>query len=148
MRRTSFADELCPIARALEVVGDWWTLLVVREALAGTTRFEDFRSELGIARNILSTRLEALVENGVLERRRYAEHPPRDEYVLTDKGRDLWRVVAALATWGLRWEGEGTKVGLRVSHAECNHGVRVKTLCPHCEREVDTPELAITRRKP
>ncbi len=148
MRRTSFADELCPIARALEVVGDWWTLLVVREALAGTTRFEDFRSELGIARNILSTRLEALVEHGVLERRRYAEHPPRDEYVLTDKGRDLWRVVGALATWGLRWEGEGAKMGLRVAHAECNHGVRVKTLCPHCEREVDTPALHITRRKP
>ncbi|PTL75855.1 helix-turn-helix domain-containing protein [Vitiosangium sp. GDMCC 1.1324] len=147
MRRTSFADEICPIARALEVVGDWWTLLVVREALTGTTRFDDFRTQLGIARNILAARLESLVEHGVLERRRYEEHPPRDEYVLTDKGRDLWRVVSSLAAWGMRWEGEGAKVGLRVTHADCGHSVRVKTVCPHCEQEVDTPHLQTSRRK-
>lgn len=104
MRRTSFADHACPIARTLEVVGEWWSLLVVREAFLGVTRFDAFQERLGIARNVLSTRLATLVGKGVLARRRYQERPPRDEYVLTAKGRALLPVILTLKQWGEREE--------------------------------------------
>lgn len=112
MRRVSFADMACPIARTLEVVGEWWTLLIVRDAFLGQTRFEGFQASLGIARNVLTARLEMLVERGVLERRRYCEHPPRDEYVLTEKGRALFPVILALKAWGERWEEGAPRVTL------------------------------------
>lgn len=105
MKRVSFAGMACPIARTLEVVGEWWTLLIVRDALMGQTRFEGFQSSLGIARNVLTARLEMLVEKGVLARRRYRDRPPRDEYVLTEKGRALFPVLLTLKAWGERWEG-------------------------------------------
>lgn len=108
MRRKSFAGMLCPIARSLNVVGEWWTLLIVRDALDGARRFEDFRAT-GIADNILSTRLDLLVREGILERRAYQEHPPRYEYLLTEKGRDLLPIIVALGVWGLRWT-DGPKV--------------------------------------
>lgn len=104
MRRTSFADHACPIARTLEVVGEWWSLLVVREAFLGVRRFDALQERLGIARNVLSTRLATLVEKGVLARRRYQERPPRDEYVLTAKGRALFPVILTLKQWGEREE--------------------------------------------
>ena len=88
----------------LEVVGEWWTLLIVRDAFLGVTRFDDWQRRLGIARNVLAARLDALVEAGVLERRQYQEHPPRDEYVLTRKGRDLGPVLDAMRVWGDRCE--------------------------------------------
>jgi DNA-binding HxlR family transcriptional regulator len=102
VRRKSFADMLCPIARSLNVVGEWWTLLIVRDAFDGARRFEDFRAT-GIADNILSTRLDLLVREGILERQAYQEHPPRYEYLLTEKGRELLPIIVALGVWGLRW---------------------------------------------
>src|SRR5205814_240895 len=92
----------CPIARTLDIVGEWWTLLIIRDALLGARRFEEFRNT-GIADNILSSRLDRLVQEGLLERRAYQEHPPRHEYVLTEKGRDLLPVIAALGMWGKKW---------------------------------------------
>ena len=102
VRRTSFASMPCSVARTLEVVGEWWTLLIVRDALRGVTRFEDFQRRLGIARNILAARLDGLVEAGILERREYQQAPRREEYVLTSKGEDLRPVLAALRAWGDR----------------------------------------------
>jgi DNA-binding HxlR family transcriptional regulator len=96
----------CSIARALDVVGEWWTLLVVREAFRGVRRFDGFSERLGIAPNILSARLKKLVRHGVLEPRRYAEHPERFEYRLTAKGRQLFPVIIALLTWGDHWYAE------------------------------------------
>jgi DNA-binding HxlR family transcriptional regulator len=93
----------CSIAQTLDVVGDPWTLLIVRDALFGTTRFDDFRRSLGIPRATLAARLDTLVEHGVMERRRYQERPERHEYVLTDKGRDLRRVMISLLQWGDTW---------------------------------------------
>ena len=87
MQRKSFDDMACPIARSLEHVGEWWSMLILRDAFAGVTRFDDFQTNLGIAPNMLARRLAALVEGGLLERRRYLERPPRDEYVLTARGR-------------------------------------------------------------
>jgi DNA-binding HxlR family transcriptional regulator len=102
MRRKSFETMSCPIARSLERVGEWWSILILRDAFRGATRFEQFQKSLDIAPNILTRRLNALVESGLLERRRYSEHPPRDEYILTERGRDFRPVLWALLAWGNR----------------------------------------------
>ena len=103
MKRKPLGHMNCSIAQTLDVVGDPWTLLIVRDALFDTTRFDDFRRNLGIPRATLATRLDTLVEHGVMERRRYQERPERFEYVLTDKGRDLRRVMVSLLQWGDAW---------------------------------------------
>ena len=100
MQRKSFGRMNCPIARSLERVGEWWSILILRDALHGLTRFDQFQKSLGIAPNILTRRLDALVEAGLLERRRYSERPPRDEYVLTARGRDFRPILVALLAWG------------------------------------------------
>lgn len=100
MRRKSFGNMQCPIARSLERVGEWWSILILRDAFHGLTRFDQFQESLGIAPNMLARRLKALVEAGLLERRRYSERPPRDEYVLTQAGRDFRPVLWALLAWG------------------------------------------------
>ena len=102
MRRKSFAKMQCPVARSLERVGEWWSILILRDAVHGLTRFDQFQKSLGIATNMLALRLQRLVEGGLLERRRYQENPPRDEYVLTDRGRDFREVLLALLAWGNR----------------------------------------------
>jgi DNA-binding HxlR family transcriptional regulator len=100
MRHKSFGNMQCPIARSLERVGEWWSILILRDASLGLTRFDQFQESLGIAPNILTRRLNTLVEAGLLERRRYRERPPRDEYVLTAAGRDFRPVLWALLAWG------------------------------------------------
>ena len=102
MKRKSIASAPCPVARSLEHVGEWWTMLILRDALGGMTRFDQFTASLDIAPNILTRRLTGLVESGLLERRRYSERPPRYEYVLTERGRDFAPVVHALMAWGNR----------------------------------------------
>ena len=102
MRRKSFKSLDCPIARSLERVGEWWSILIVRDAFRGATRFEQFQKSLDIAPNMLTRRLGALVEAGMLEKRRYSERPPRDEYVLTERGRDFRPVLWSLLAWGNR----------------------------------------------
>src|SRR5260370_36074851 len=99
MQRKSFGNMPCPIARSLERVGGWWSILILRDALHGFTRFDQFQKSLGIAPNMLARRLNALVESELLERRRYSEHPPRDEYVLPARGRDFRPVIVALLAW-------------------------------------------------
>src|SRR6201996_5432991 len=100
MQRKSFDDMPCPIARSLERVGEWWSILILRDAFHGLTRFDQFQKNLDIAPNMLTRRLNALVDSGLLERRRYSERPPRDEYVLTERGRDFRPVLWALLAWG------------------------------------------------
>ena len=90
----------CSVAQCLEVVGEWWSMLIVRDVFMGVTRFDAFQERLGISRNILNQRLTHLVEMGVLKKVLYSEHPPRYEYRLTDKGRDLWPVLTAMRQWG------------------------------------------------
>jgi len=92
----------CPAARALERVGEWWSILILRDAFHGLSRFDEFQASLGIAPNILTRRLKHLTDNGLLERRRYSERPPRYEYRLTAQGRDFFPVLAALLAWGNR----------------------------------------------
>ncbi|MBT2187766.1 winged helix-turn-helix transcriptional regulator [Sphingobium nicotianae] len=97
----------CPIARGLERIGDRWSMLVLRDIERGLTRYDLIRTSLGIAPNILARRLSALTEAGLLEKRRYSQRPPRDDYLLTDAGRDFIPVLAAIAAWGARHNGEG-----------------------------------------
>lgn len=104
MRRTRFDEWPCPIARTADLVGDWWTPLVLRQCFFGTRRFDDFVEALDIPRAVLSKRLARLMDEGLLEKRRYEERPPRYEYRLTDKGRAFWDVLAAMWQWGMDWQ--------------------------------------------
>jgi DNA-binding HxlR family transcriptional regulator len=113
MQRKSFGNMQCPVARSLERVGEWWSILILRDAFAGMTRFDQFQKSLDIAPNILTRRLTALVDAGMLERRLYCEHPPRHEYVLTERGRDFRPVLISLQVWGNRhFAPEGLSVML------------------------------------
>lgn len=113
MRRTNLGDMQCPIARSLQRVGEWWSILILRDAFLGATRFDEFQKSLEIAPNILTRRLNSLVEGGLLERHRYSEHPPRDEYLLTARGRDFRPVLWAMLAWGNRhFAPEGVSVKL------------------------------------
>ncbi len=107
MRLKSFAGMTCSIAGALELIGDRWALLVVRDLALGLRRYDELRDSLGIPDATLAARLKRLVEHGIVERARYQERPPRDEYHLTAKGRDLWKVNVALREWGDRWNATG-----------------------------------------
>ncbi len=100
MRHKNLGKMQCPIARSLERVGEWWSMLIIRDALHGLTRFDQFQESLGIAPNMLTRRLGALVKAGLLQKRRYSERPPRHEYVLTQRGRDFQAVIVAMQAWG------------------------------------------------
>jgi DNA-binding HxlR family transcriptional regulator len=100
MKHKSFGKMQCPVARSLERVGEWWSMLIIRDALHGMTRFDQFEESLGIAPNMLTRRLGALVKAGVLEKHRYSDRPPRYEYVLTERGRDFQPVIVAMQAWG------------------------------------------------
>ena len=139
MRHTSLSDMPCPIARSLDRVGEWWSILILRDALRGVTRFEDFRRNLGVAPNMLTRRLTALVEAGLLERRRYSEHPPRDEYVLTDRGRDFRPVLLSLLAWGNRhFAPEGPSV--EIVHTPTGVAADPVLVDRHTGLPVDGPE--------
>src|SRR3954452_14642724 len=131
MRRTSLADMHCSVARTVDVIGEWWTPLIVRDAFYGRTRFEDFQRSLGLARNVLTARLNRLVEAGIMARRQYADRPPRDEYVLTEKGRDLFPVIAALLAWGDRWTAGEAGPPLLLIH-ECGAPAALRPTCDKC----------------
>ncbi len=130
MQRVSFREMNCSIAQTLEVVGEWWSLLIVRDALLGVSRFDEFQERLGISRNVLNDRLTRLVAEDVLEKVLYQEHPPRYDYRLTDKGRDLWQVLNAMREWGDRWSApEGAPTDL--VHRTCGEHIHV---VPHLQR--------------
>ena len=107
MDTMNLSEMPCPVGRGIACVGDAWSLLILRDASLGVTRFDQFRKNLGIAPTILTRRLATLTEQGLLEKRRYSERPPRDEYVLTDAGRDFIPVLAMIGAWGQKHRGEG-----------------------------------------
>lgn len=132
MKRTSLAHWPCSIARTMHLLGDWWTPLVLREAFAGIRRFDDFQRSLRVARNTLNLRLQRLVEEGLLERVPYQHNPERHEYVLTDKGRDFYPVLAAIMTWGDQWLAGEDGPPVTTRHHECGHPTRAMVTCEHC----------------
>jgi len=140
VQRTSFEDVTCSVAQCLDVVGEWWSLLIVRDAFLGVTRFDDFQARLGISRNILTQRLSHLVEAEILKRIPYQDHPPRSEYRLTAKGRDLWHMVAAMRQWGDRWAApEGPRLDIR--HVDCGQVVQAEPVCSHCGEPLDVRKV-------
>jgi DNA-binding HxlR family transcriptional regulator len=148
MRRTSFANMNCSIARTVEVVGEWWTFLILRDAmLYDARRFEEFQSRLGIARNVLAARLQTLVEHGIFEMTPYQQHPERFEYVLTDKGRDLFPVLATLLQWGDRWMADKAGPPASFVHGKCGHNASpMRLICAHCGEPVDLSDVTTKSR--
>ena len=136
MKRTPFADWPCSVGRTVDILGDRWTPLVLRECYLGVRRFEDFQRSLGIGRNILTRRLTRLVDEGMLDRRRYQEHPPRHEYVLTPKGRDFFPVIAAIMRWGDTWLGDEDGPPVVLHHRTCDHDMHAEVVCSHCGEEL------------
>ncbi|MFJ8928602.1 winged helix-turn-helix transcriptional regulator [Streptomyces sp. NPDC102340] len=134
-----YATQQCSLARALEIVGERWTLLVVRDALYGVRRYNDFLVHLGIPRAVLATRLQALTSAGVLEKRQYQESPPRHEYVVTARGRGLWPAVRALGAWGR--EIPGSLPMREFQHAVCGTPLGVVGECPGCGGLVPLEEV-------
>ncbi|MBF6172143.1 winged helix-turn-helix transcriptional regulator [Nocardia blacklockiae] len=132
MKRTTFAHWPCSVARTVDLIGDWWTPLVLREAYYGTTRFDDFERVLGLSRNILTQRLTRLVEEDMLERVRYQERPARYEYRLTDKGRDFFPVLLAIMRWGDRWVAPEAGPPVVLRHDACDHDTHAEVVCSHC----------------
>ena len=143
MRWRDIGETTCSVARSLSVVGDRWTLLVLREAFLGTRRFEDFRSHLGATRHLLSERLGKLVEHGVFERVQYQERPARFEYRLTEKGRDLYPVIVGLTRWGDRWMAGEDGPPLHLFHRRCGQPMMPELHCPECGETVDAREVRI-----
>jgi DNA-binding HxlR family transcriptional regulator len=142
MERKSFGNMQCPVARTLERVGEWWSILILRDALQGLTRFDQFQKSLDIAPNMLTRRLHTLVEAGMLERRQYNDRPPRFEYVLTDLGRDFRTIIIALNSWGNKhFAPEGPSVML--VDAKTGEQVDLILVDRNTGREINSRDYAI-----
>ncbi|MCX5166667.1 winged helix-turn-helix transcriptional regulator [Streptomyces antibioticus] len=133
MRRTSFANWPCSVARTMDLLGDAWSPLVLREAFYGVRRFDAFQQELGIARNTLSERLRRLVEAGLMEKRAYDTQPVRHEYLLTESGRDFYGVILAMTHWGDRWLADEAGPPVITRHESCGHDAHGEVVCSHCK---------------
>lgn len=127
-----YSNQVCSVASALEVVGERWSLLIVRDVMLGLRRFEEIQRDLGIARNVLQARLERLTEQGVLERRLYQERPPRHEYRLTEKGLDLWPAIVALMRWGDRYACGPAGPPVLLEHRGCGGRIDDHLCCERC----------------
>ena len=144
MLQRDYPTQYCPVAGSLEVVGERWTLLIVRDVFLGIRRFEDLQRDLGVARNVLQARLERLVENGIFVKRPYQERPLRCEYRLTEKGADLWPVLVALLTWGDRYAIEGERPML-LQHRGCGGELDDRRRCTVCGADVSVTEAIAVR---
>lgn len=137
--KNTYDGQNCSIAGSLELIGERWTLLIIREAFLGTRRFDDFQRNLGVARNVLQTRLERLVDEGVLRRERYQERPERFEYRLSRKGVDLWPVIVALLKWGDTYAApNGPPVVIR--HVGCGGEIDDRRICAKCGKLLEAHE--------
>jgi DNA-binding HxlR family transcriptional regulator len=136
----TYENQNCSIARTLEVIGERWTILILRDAFLGVRRFDDFQEDLGVSRGILASRLQGLCDEGILERRRYQESPERFEYRLTEKGRDLWPILHSLVTWGDRYEAEKGPPRL-FFHRGCGGAVDDRRTCAKCGAELTVRDV-------
>ncbi len=158
MLKNDYEGQVCSIAGALEVVGERWSLLIVRDVLLGLRRFDEIQANLGIARTVLQTRLVRLVEQGILERRPYQEHPPRYEYRLTEKGLDLWPAMVALMRWGDEYAAPAAGPPVLLEHRGCGGALDEHRICAACGERLSvrdvravpgpgaTPEHPLVRR--
>ena len=141
MKRTDTSDWPCTIARSASVLGDHWNLLIIRQACLGTRRFDEFQEALGTGRNILTQRLNTLVEQGLLTRVQYQDNPPRNEYRLTDKGRDVYPILAAMAACGEKWMTGPEGTPLVLHHEECGNDMHGVVVCSECQEPLDVRQV-------
>ena len=147
MSRSDLPSQSCTIARAVAQVGDEWTLLIVREMFLGTRRFDDFLRLTGMSSHLLSQRLKKLEALGVIRREPYSERPPRHEYRLTEKGRDLWTVIIALKQWGDRWLSAGD-TPVQIVHKTCGRITKPQMACPDCGEPIDAHDAEARLSQP
>ena len=136
MKKTSFANMRCSLARGLDRIGDWWSPLILRDLFLGLQRFDDLVEDLGISRNLLTRRLKSLMENGVVERAAYQQRPIRYEYRLTEAGRDFVPAILALTAWGDRWARPKEGSPILFVHETCGHKFRPTVSCPACGKPI------------
>lgn len=132
----------CSVAQCLEVVGEWWSMLIIRDAFLGTRRFDDFQKSLGISRNVLTQRLSKLIATGVMQREPYQHNPVRYEYSLTPKGKDLWPVLTTMRQWGDQYAApKGPPI--EVVHRNCGHAAPAELRCTHCHKPFGYRDVSI-----
>lgn len=141
MLGTDYKGQNCSIARTLELVGERWTLLVLRDAFLGVRRFDLLQRNLGVARNVLAARLERLVSEGILERLPYQERPVRHEYRLTEKGLDLWPVIVELLRWGDRYAAPEAGPPIVIRHRDCGGELGEHRLCTQCGARLEVRDV-------
>jgi DNA-binding HxlR family transcriptional regulator len=141
MLGNDYRGQLCNVAAALEVIGERWSLLIVRELFLGVRRFDEMQADLGIARNVLQTRLTRLLDEGVLEKRLYQERPPRHEYFLTEKGLDLWPTMVALMSWGDTHAPRASGPPVLLEHEGCGGGVDDHRICEKCGERLSARDV-------
>ena len=146
MRRTRFDDWACPIARTTDLVGDWWTPLVMRQAFLGCRRFDEFQQTLGVSRAVLSQRLTRLVDEGLLERRPYQDRPARHDYRLTEKGVAFWDVLAAMWRWGEDWTPAVSDADPVLIDRRTGERVRPSVVDEATGEAIDVRHLTLNRR--
>ena len=144
MLKRDYANQYCPVASTLEVVGERWTLLILRDIFLGIRRFEELQRDLGVARNVLQARLERLVEEGILVKRPYQDRPPRSEYRLTEKGADLWPVLVSLLQWGDKYGLDGERPMI-LQHRGCGGELDDRRRCLSCGADVSVHEAVAIR---
>lgn len=148
MLKNTYENQVCSIARSLELIGERWTLLIVRDIFRGLRRFDDIQKDLGIARNVLANRLDRLVDEDILVKRRYQERPPRFEYLLTEKGIDLWPVLVSLVKWGDKHEPGADGPPIVVRHKVCEGEIDDHFTCERCGERVWARQAYVERRIP
>lgn len=147
MLGNQYAGQTCSVAATLDVVGERWSLLIIREILLGVRRFDALQKDLGVARNVLQTRLERLIEQGVLERRLYQERPKRYEYRLTEKGLDLWPTIVALLQWGDKHALGAAGPPVLLEHRGCGGAIDEHRICERCGQRLG-PRDAVAKAGP
>ena len=148
MSRKSLQHLECAVANTVEMVNDSWTILILRDAFLGVRRFDEFVNDLGIARNVLTDRLEQLVANGMLETRLYSERPPRYEYRLTEQGKDLFDVLMTLWSYGERWKPPAGTDRQKVIHLTCGNEAQAVAHCAHCGDRLTRRDVRIVPTLP
>jgi DNA-binding HxlR family transcriptional regulator len=143
MQRTQFGDMACSIARTLDVIGEPWSPLILRDVFAGIRRFEQIQQDLGISRKVLTERLKWLVDNDVLERREYSNRPPRHEYVLTTKGTELCDLLMVMVRWGDRWLAGEAGPPVLYRHHACGEISHVDLRCSVCDQPMHGDDIDI-----
>ena len=143
MQRTDFSQMPCSIARTLAIAGEPWSPLVIRDVYVGINRFDDIQRDLGISRKVLAERLRHLVEAGILERRRYTERPPRDEYALTEMGSEFVDVLMAIVAWGDRWTAGEAGPPILYRHRACGQITHVEPRCAACGEPLHSSEVDV-----